>query len=311
MTDTNDLVRARAELTARLTQITERGGSEAGSAQVRVYRYFGPTDPVHGVYEPSLCVVAQGRKQITLGRERRVYDPDTYLLVSAALPVTTQVIAASDDCPYLCVGLPLDPALVGGVLMEAGSAAGSAANTVRALDVSRLEFGLLDAVVRAVRLLDAPGDIPMLLPLVLREIVYRLLAGGQGPRLRQIAVAGGQLPQIAGAIDWLRRHFDQPLRMETLAAEVGMSVSGLHHHFKAVTAMSPLQFQKQMRLQEARRLMFAEGQDAAGAGLRVGYDDPSQFSREYRRLYGAPPRRDVAQMRDTLAGMPRVNSGAF
>jgi AraC-like DNA-binding protein len=169
---------------------------------------------------------------------------------------------------------------------------------VRAINVSSLDAGLLDAVVRLVRLLDTPTEAPFLAPLITREIVYRLLMGEQGDRLRHIAVLGGYTPPIARAIERLRKDFDQPFRIEDIARELGMSVSGFHHHFKAVTAMSPLQFQKQMRLQEARRLMLGEHLDAASAGYRVGYDDASHFNREYKSLFGLPPMRDVERLRE-------------
>lgn len=168
---------------------------------------------------------------------------------------------------------------------------------MKAIDVSPLDAGLLDAVVRLIRLLNSPTDARFLAPLVTREIVYRLLAGEQGDRLRYIAALGGHTHRIAKAIERLRKDFDQPLRIEDLAGELGMSVSGFHHHFKEVTAMSPLQFQKQLRLQEARRLMLDEHLDATSAGYRVGYDDASHFNREYKRLFGAPPMRDVERLR--------------
>jgi AraC-like DNA-binding protein len=168
--------------------------------------------------------------------------------------------------------------------------------------VSPLDASLLDDVVRLVRLLDAPADARFLVPLITREIIYQLLMGAQGDRLRQIAVLGGATHRIAAAIERMRMRndFKQPLRIEDLAQEVGMSVSGFHYHFKVVTAMSPGQFQKQLRLQEARRLMLGEHLDAASAGSRVGYDDASYFTREYKRLFGAPPMRDVARVRDAV-----------
>jgi AraC-like DNA-binding protein len=167
----------------------------------------------------------------------------------------------------------------------------------KALNVSRLDSGLLDAVVRLVRLFDSPTEAPFLAPLVTREIIYRLLIGKQGDRLRHIAILSGYTPPIAKAITRLRKDFDQPLKIDDIARELGMSVSGFHHHFKAVTAMSPLQFQKQVRLQEARRLLLSEGLDAASAGYRVGYNDASYFNREYKKLFGVPPIRDVEQLR--------------
>ncbi len=197
-------------------------------------------------------------------------------------------------CPRL--RLELDPALVGSVMVEAGHLSSRNRGDVRAMDVSPLDANLLDAAVRLVRLLDSPAEVRVLRPLITREIVYRLLMGEQGNRLRHLALLGGHTDGIAEAIERLRREFHQPLRIDNLARELGMSVSGFHHQFKAVTAMSPLQFQKQLRLQEARRLMIGEHLDAAGAGLRVGYDDASQFSREYKRLFGQPPMRDVVRL---------------
>jgi AraC-like DNA-binding protein len=169
---------------------------------------------------------------------------------------------------------------------------------VTAIDVSPLDADLLDAAVRLVRLLQSPTDARFLAPPLTREIVYRLLMGAQGERLHQIAAQGGNRHRIAEAIEWLRKDFDQPLRIEQIARELGMSISGFNHHFRALTAISPLQYQKQLRLQEARRLMLSEGLDAARAGSRVGYGDASHFTREYKRLFGAPPMRDVEQLRD-------------
>ena len=243
-------------------------------------------------------MIAQGSKEILLGDSRYRYDPAHYLIATAALPIASRITEASPERPYLGLVLKLDPALVGSVMVEAGHPAPRSQSAVTAIDVSPLDAGLLDAVVRLVRLLDAPADARFLAPLVTREIVYRLLMGEQGGRLRHIAALGGHTHRIAEAIERLRKDFDQPLRIEDLARELGMSVSGFHHHFKAVTAMSPLQFQKQLRLQEARRLMLGEDLDAASAGYRVGYDDASHFNREYKRLFGAPPMRDVERLRE-------------
>ena len=182
-------------------------------------------------------------------------------------------------------------------MVEAGHLSFQNGGDARAMDVSPLDANLLDAVVRLARLLDQPSEVRVVRPLITREIVYRLLMGEQGNRLRHLALLGGHTDSIAEAIERLRREFHQPLRIDSLAREVGMSISGFHHQFKAVTAMSPLQFQKQLRLQEARRLMLSENLDAAGAGYRVGYDDASQFSREYKRLFGQPPMRDVERLR--------------
>jgi AraC-like DNA-binding protein len=190
-------------------------------------------------------------------------------------------------------------------MVETGHASSPHNADVRAIDVSPLDVSLLDAVVRLVRLLDSPSEAPILMPLITREIIYRLLIGAQGGRLRHLAILAGYTPHIARAIQRLRQDFDQPLRIEQLARDLGMSVSGFHHHFKAVTAMSPLQFQKQLRLQEARRLMLGEDLDASSAAYRVGYNDASHFNREYKSVFGVPPMRDVQRLRETtnaLAG---------
>ncbi|MBN1561934.1 AraC family transcriptional regulator, partial [candidate division KSB1 bacterium] len=204
--------------------------------------------------------------------------------------------------PYLSFRLVLDTALVNSVMVEAGDTAPEDHADVRAITVSSLEACLLDAVVRLVRLVDNPAEIPFLAPLITREIVYRLWVGEQRDRLRYIAANSGYTSPIAKAIERLRTKYDQPLRIEDIARESGMSVSGFHYHFKAVTAMSPLQFQKQLRLQEARRLMLGERLDAASAGFRVGYDDASHFSREYKRHFGLPPLRDVERLRESAGG---------
>jgi AraC-like DNA-binding protein len=246
----------------------------------------------------AFCVIAQGSKEVLLGDTRYRYDPAHYLLATAELPVVSQIIAASQERPYLSLRLELDPTLVGSVMVEAGHFSPQSHADVRAINVSPLDASLLDAAVRLVRLLDTPAEAPFLAPLITREIVYRLLMGEQGDRLRHIAVQGGHTHRIARAIERLRREFDQPIRIDDISRELGMSVSSFHHHFKAVTAMSPLQFQKQMRLQEARRLMLGEGLDAASAGYRVGYNDASHFSREYKRLFGLPPLRDAERLRE-------------
>ena len=191
----------------------------------------------------------------------------------------------------------LDPVLVTAVLMEAGLLAPRASRASKAVAVSRLDPALLDSVVRLVRMVDSPRDYAALAPLAIREIVYRLAIGEQGARLSQLALSAGRAHRIAKAIELVRKGYDKPLRIPSLARQLGMSASGLHHHFKAVTAMSPLQFQKQLRLQEARRLLVAGDFDAATAGSRVGYDDPSQFSREYKRFFGEPPIRDIERLR--------------
>jgi AraC-like DNA-binding protein len=290
----------RDELVERVGRAVCEDGAIEVPGSLRLLRQSSPTPKDHGVSSPAFCVIAQGSKEVLLGDDCYRYDANRYLITAAALPTATRVTEASEERPYLGVVLGLDPALVGSVMVEAGHPAPREHAAVRAFDVSPLDAGLLDAVVRLVRLLDSPADeAHFLRPLVTREIVFRLLNGEQGGRLRQIAVLGGHSHRIARALERLQKNFDRPLRIEDIARELGMSVSGFHHHFRAVTAMSPLQFQKQLRLQEARRLMLGEDLDAASAGYRVGYSDASHFTREYKRHFGAPPARDVEQLRET------------
>jgi AraC-like DNA-binding protein len=276
------------------------GGFNTAVPALRLSRFSAPSDLTALVYEPSLCVVAQGAKDVLLADETYRLDAAQFLLVSVDLPVDARVVEASAECPYLAVRIALDPAVVGELLAELRglTPSGSPGPTpARGLAVTPVEPPLLGAVTRLVALLDSPQDIEPLAPLVLREITYRVLTGPQGSRLRQIASAGAPAQRIALAIRWLKDHFADPLRIESLAKHVRLSPSAFHLHFKGVTAMSPLQYQKRLRLQEARRLMLGEGLDAAEAAFHVGYESPSQFSREYRRLFGTPPRQDVAALK--------------
>ena len=288
----------REELVERLAQAIRDDGTAEPLNGLRLRRASSPTGLGHGVSFPSFCVIAQGCKELLLGDSLYRYNPAQYLISTAALPIASRVTEASPERPYLGIVLKLDSTLVGSVLVEAGHRGPRSHTAVTAIDVSPLDASLLDAVVRLVRLLDSPAEARFLAPLVVREIVYRLMLGAQGGRLHQIAALGGATHRIAEAVERLRNDFDQPLRIEELAQELGMSVSGFHHHFRALTAMSPLQFQKQLRLQEARRLMLGEGLDATSAGYRVGYGNASHFTREYKRLFGAPPMRDVEQLRE-------------
>jgi len=243
-------------------------------------------------------MVAQGSKEILLGDKHYRYDPFHYFIVTVELPHVAQVSGASKERPYLSLRLELPPALVGAVMVEAGHTLPPDQVDVRAMDVSLVDVKLQDAVVRLVRLLDDPAEALVLMPLITREIVYRLLMGQQSARLLHLSVMGGYTPLIAKAVERLRQDFDQPQRIEDLARELGMSVSALHHHFKAVTSMSPLQFQKHLRLQEARRLMLSEDLDAATTAYRLGYHDAAHFSREYKSLFGIPPMRDMQRLRE-------------
>ncbi|WNF45108.1 AraC family transcriptional regulator [Pseudomonas sp. SG20056] len=258
-----------------------------------------PSLPIPVLYRPCLGIIAQGRKNVRLGDEQYTYDPLNYLVASVTLPVTSQVIGATPELPYLSLRLEIDPVLITSLIAEIGPIGVPNTGQRRALYLDRLDTQLLDAVLRLLRLLETPRDIAILAPLAVREIFYRLLHSPQGHRLHEIAIADSQSQRINRAIEWLNLNFDQPLRIEDLAREVNLSTSTLHHRFKAVTALSPLQYQKQLRLQEARRLMLCEGLEAASASYRVGYESPSQFSREYSRLFGAPPLRDLARLRSS------------
>ncbi len=261
------------------------------------------TEPLPTVYEPALCIVAQGRKQVMLADEVYFYGPEQCLVISVDLHAVGQVIEATPAEPYLCLRLDLDPAPLSALMMELGQGALRNQRTERlklGLSINPIDPALLDAAVRLARLLETPKDIPILAPMVEREILYRLLSGEYGDRLRQIATADHRLVAVNRAISWLKRNYAAPFRIETVAREARMSPSALHHSFKSVTAMSPLQYQKQLRLQEARRLMLGQAMDAATAGHSVGYESPSQFSREYSRLFGAPPSRDIARLKESV-----------
>jgi AraC-like DNA-binding protein len=289
----------RGELAERIARAVPRDGLADPQPGVNLARFPRPTELHHGFLDPCFCVIAQGAKTLTLGEDVFRYDPSRYMIATVGVPMTAQVVEASPDRPYLSLRLDLDPAVVGSVMVESGlTEPRGDSGGVRAIAVSELDADLLDATLRLVRLIDRPEQYRALAPLVVREIVYRLLTGPQGNRMRHLATDGGHARRMVRAVDKLRKEFDKPLRIEAVAKQLGMSASGFHAHFKAVTAMSPLQFQKQLRLQEARRLMLGERLDAAEAGYRVGYEDPAYFSRDYKRHFGEPPMRDVERLRE-------------
>ena len=291
---------SQEELVERVTQIARAGDVIQPIKGLYVGCVAVPLQKVHGVLKPSFCITAQGSKELILGDNHYRYDPFHYLLTTLELPCIGQVLEASREHPYLGLNLELDPQLVSSVMIETGHyPSRRTVGDTRAINVSRLDANLSDAVVRLVRVLDAPAEAPILMPWIMREIIYLLLKGDQGGRLRHLTLMGGYMPAIAQAVQRIRQGFDQTLRIEELAEELGMSVSGFHYHFKAVTAMSPLQFQKQLRLQEARRLMLSENLDAASAAYRVGYNNAAYFNREYKSVFGTPPMRDVQQLRET------------
>ena len=291
----------RAELVELISSLVQSDGILEPIPGLRLTRACHPTDHVHAVTKPCFCVIAQGAKEIYLGESVYRYDPYRYLLATIEVPVTGQIVEASIPRPYLALRLELDPLQVGSAMVEAGLPTPTGHAEAKAVVVSKLDAGLLDTSVRLLRLLQSPSESRVIMPLVKRELVLRLLMGEQGNRLRHLPLQGGYSDYIAKAVDRLRNEFDRPLRIEALAKDLGMSSSGFHHHFKAITDMSPLQFQKQIRLQEARRLMIGQNLDAASAGLRVGYDDASHFSRDYKRLFGNSPARDAERLRSMVA----------
>ena len=262
-----------------------------------LFRASSTSTPMCTIYRSLLAIADQGTKRLNLADETFQYDSRHYLITSVDLPVMGHITEASPERPYLCAVFDMDTRKIGdlaGTLQLPPPLPGSGS---LGLGVSPLTDTVMDAVLRLVRLLDTPEDIPVLAPLYEQELLYRLLTGAQGLRLRSIAAADSQGHRTARAIEWIKDNFAQPLSIDALADAANMSKSSLHHHFKALTAMSPLQYQKQLRLQEARKMMLTETLDAATVARRVGYESPSQFSREYRRLFGAPPLRDIARMR--------------
>jgi len=266
---------------------------------LRVVATAAPTQPVNAVYEPALAVIAQGSKRAMLGERVFDYGAGQYLIVSVELPVISRVINASRREPYLGISLILDPAAIAALLLEtaAGERIGAEDGSALGLAVSDAPDDLLDAVLRLLRLLDRPADVPVLRPMIEREILWRLLGGAQGALVRQIGLADSSLCHIRRSIAVIRTRYAETLRVEDLADVAGMSAASFYRHFRAVTAVSPLQYQKQIRLLEARARLIASPQSVAAIGFDVGYESPSQFSREYSRLFGAPPAKDLARLR--------------
>ncbi|WP_036049497.1 AraC family transcriptional regulator [Bradyrhizobium sp. Tv2a-2] len=257
-------------------------------------RRSSPTQPVHTAQWPCFAMVVQGAKDLKLGQESYRYGVGDYLVVSLDLPVISRVTQASVEQPHFGLGMEINPERLREVMERTGPAVASELGpATRAVAVNRAGEHLVDASLRLLRLLDHPADISALAPLIEQEILYRLIKGPAGPRLVQVAMIENSSNRIARAVTWLKQNYTRPLRIGELAERIGMSTSSFHHHFKTMTAMTPIQYQKQLRLHEARRLMLMERLDVGSAGYRVGYQSPSQFSREYSRLYGISPLRDV------------------
>lgn len=293
--------RQRAELAAIISRHCQADGAvDTAIPGLKLFRGSNTEVPTCAIMTSVFAIMAQGAKRITVGDDTYNYDARQYLISSVDLPMFARITQASATEPYLGLGLAIDPLKINE--LTAAMPKNRAQDAVdRGIAVGLLSVDIQNTALRLARLLDTPADIPVLAPIIERELLYRLLAGPLGSRLRQAAASGSHSHQIVRAIDWLKTNLDQPLSIERLASLANMSRSSLHHHFKALTAMTPLQYQKQLRLQEARRLMLVSDTDAASAAHHVGYESPSQFNREYRRMFGAPPGRDVAQFRQSQA----------
>jgi AraC-like DNA-binding protein len=296
--ENNSMEVALEALGNSIARWTDKGDLiETAIPGLALWRRNEPTQPTSGMYELSICLIAQGAKRVLLGDDTYVYDAHHFLITSVDLPTIWQIIDASREKPCLGLRLKLDQREISQLMVDSNLPPPRAQQSSRGMATGEVTLPLLTAFQRLIDLLAEPKDIPILAPIIQREISYRLLVGDQGARLRQMASAGSQSHQIARAIDWLKDNFTRPLRIDDLATQVNMSTSTFHHHFRALTAMSPLQYQKRLRLDEARRLMLTERLDSTTASFQVGYESPSQFSREYSRLFGAPPLRDITSLR--------------
>jgi AraC-like DNA-binding protein len=288
----------RAELARKIASFM---GSEENRATdipgVTLHRRTAPTAPCSATYEPGVTVMAQGRKRVDLGQTTFIYGESRYLLTSVDLPIVSQIVEASEEVPCLAMSLKLEMPVIRELLSREEIQLAEAASNSPAMATGAVTAEFLSACCRLVDLLDTPRDIPFLSGLIQREIIYRILRGPEGARLRAIATLGDQSHRTAKAIAWIKANYAKALRVEDLAQIAGMGLSTLHHHFRALTAMSPLQYQKQLRLQAARGRMLVDGLDAASAAFEVGYESASQFNREYSRLFGQPPRRDIRTLR--------------
>ena len=290
----------RAELIERMTRIAPENTLIEAYPGIFIYQSTTPTESDISVLKPAFCVIAQGSKDVLLNDEPFHYDSGHYLISTLDLPIMSNVVEASKEKPYLNLRIDLEPATVAAVMLESGIDPVKSAR-VKAMDVSPVTPDLLEATLRLVKLLDDPHEMKLFAHSVIREIIYRLLKGRQGERLSHLVTAEGDTRKVTRAVEDIREHLDHPLKIEEMARRLGMSVSGFHNHFKSVTAMSPLQFQKQIRLQEARRLMLGENLDIAAAGFKVGYEDASYFSRDYKKFFGTPPHRDIARLRSGMS----------
>ncbi|ELC3206985.1 AraC family transcriptional regulator [Vibrio parahaemolyticus] len=296
---------SRAFATQKLAKLIDRWTGNANQydtpiSGLRFSRWTTPTPPTSYTHNPSICLIAQGRKRVLLGEESFIYDANRFLISSVDLPIIANIIEASEEQPYLGLIMELDLTEISQLIVDSELAFTQSKEAQKGIAVGELSESLLDAFVRLAELLDEGQNIKILAPIIKREIFYRLLMSEQGTRLHQIVTAGSHSHQIAKAIDWLKNNFVKPLSVGDLASYTGMSKSSFYTHFRSMTSMTPLQFQKKLRLSEARRLMLTENLDAMAATFKVGYESPSQFSREYSRLFGAPPSKDIKSLRENL-----------
>jgi AraC-like DNA-binding protein len=290
--------KVRAELARKIAQSIGPSESLAtGVPGLTLYRRTKPTAPASSTSEPSVALVVQGRKRVDLGATTFFYGQSQFLLTSVDLPVISRIVEASEESPYLCLRLKLDMTMVREVLSQEEMQVSSIPSNKPAMITAEATIELLDAFSRLVDLMDRPQEVSFLSPLIQREIVYRILRSAEGQRLRAITTLGDQSQRTAKAITWIRANYAKPVRVEDLAQIAGMGVSTLHHHFRVLTSMSPLRYQKQLRLHVARQRMLIDGVDATSAAFEVGYESASQFNREYSRLFGQPPLRDVRTLR--------------
>jgi AraC-like DNA-binding protein len=293
-------IRKCTELATLVDRHTGRMGNGLHATAIDSLGFLRESDTsraMRGVSEPILVIVVQGKKEVVLNEETYPYGVAQYLVISVDLPICGFATEASPARPYLSVTLNLDPVQLCDIIAQINLGSDRQDNAMRGLFVSDAEPSLIDCAIRLTQLLDTPQDIAFLAPTIVREIYYRLLVGEQGEAVRQIATSGSKMQRIAKAIALIKADFSKPLRIETLAEHANMSISSFHRHFKEVTSMSPLQYQKQLRLLTARQMMLVENVDATQTAYQVGYESPSQFSREYSRMFGAPPIRDIDRLR--------------
>ncbi|WP_114417188.1 AraC family transcriptional regulator [Marinospirillum perlucidum] len=290
-------LKASAELAQQIDRHTQGVHLQPTAVEgLNLHRWEQPTEPTSYMLAPSICLIGQGRKQLVVGEDTFVYDSNHFLITSIDLPVVSRILEASSEAPYLGLTMEINLRELSSLVLENPISDRDRSEDSLGVAVSRVEEPLFDAFERLLRLLDTPEDIKTLAPLIQREIIYRLLKGEQGGRLRQIVASGRNSYRVVRTLEWLKEHYNESIKVDEMASRAGLSVSAFHHHFRAMTAMTPLQYQKRIRLSEARRLMMTEHLDASRAAFQVGYESPSQFSREYSRMFGAPPMQDIRKL---------------